>query len=190
MAGAAGKQLLFLISAEAGDQWRTWTSETLRWHVSCHHQLSALGPSTRPTSSLSPCLPATASAPLRQLTPSEEVATPATEANYAQMLLPPSGDALTWLLWSVCRSLRHHLVVTASAGARMRLLHQLNLMLRSPSCLYHTAGFCDNRVASPPLEAQKQLHAKGWRLQTHRRSRTHAAARRGPATRRRGRCTT
>ncbi len=57
---------------------QTCTSETLRWHVSCHHQLSALGPSTRPTSALSPGLPGTASAPRLQFTPSEDVATPAT----------------------------------------------------------------------------------------------------------------
>jgi hypothetical protein len=29
---------------------QTCTSETLRWHVSCHHQLSALGPRRRRTS--------------------------------------------------------------------------------------------------------------------------------------------
>ena len=45
--------------------------------MSCHHQLSLLGASTRPTSALSPGLPATASEPRAQVTPSEDVATPA-----------------------------------------------------------------------------------------------------------------
>ena len=70
---------------------QTWTSETLQWQVSCHHQLSALGASTRPTSSLSPCLPATASEPLRHSTPSEEVATPDAAPICAQMSAAVAG---------------------------------------------------------------------------------------------------
>ena len=55
----------------------TCTSETVRWQVSCHHQESGLGPSTKPTSVSSPAVPDTASLPLSHVTPSEDVATPA-----------------------------------------------------------------------------------------------------------------